>query len=94
MMRRLRRLGSSRFFERYSIFIALVVMFAICPLFNVRFLLPKNLSNVIKQASVGAIIAYGEMLLIIGAACRIFRRNRRWPTRVCFQSASIKAPVR
>lgn len=51
--------------EKYSMFIVLVVMFVVCSLLNRNFLSPGNLTNIARQLSVGTILAYGEMLLII-----------------------------
>lgn len=51
--------------ERYSMFFVLVVMVILCSFLNRNFLSPNNLTNVARQLSVGTILAYGEMLLII-----------------------------
>ena len=40
-------------------------MFILCAVVNENFLSVRNLTNVARQLSVGTIIAYGEMLLVI-----------------------------
>lgn len=59
------KIKNNRFAEKYSIFIVLVVMFILCAVLNENFLSVNNLKNVARQLSVGTIIAYGEMLLVI-----------------------------
>ena len=61
----MKSLRNSKFIEKYSIFIVLLVMFTLCAVMNENFLGVKNLTNVARQLSVGTIIAYGEMLLVI-----------------------------
>lgn len=56
---------NSKFVEKYSIFIVLLAMFILCAVMNENFLSVNNLTNVARQLSVGTIIAYGEMLLVI-----------------------------
>ncbi|ROR29292.1 monosaccharide ABC transporter membrane protein (CUT2 family) [Mobilisporobacter senegalensis] len=56
---------NNRVMEKYSIFIVLFVMIIICSLLNENFLSTGNITNIIKQLSVAAILAYGEMLLIV-----------------------------
>jgi inositol transport system permease protein len=53
------------FVSRNSIFVILVAAFLISALLNRNFLSPANLSNILKQNSVIAILAFGETLLII-----------------------------
>ena len=55
----------SSFFEKYSIFIILVLMIVVSSLLNKNFLSFGNIENIIKQLAVSIILAYGEMLLII-----------------------------
>ena len=52
-------------FQKYSIYIVLVVLFIACSLISPYFLQKNNLVNVSRQLCVGILIAYGEMLLII-----------------------------
>jgi inositol transport system permease protein len=53
------------FISKYSIFVILVVTFLISALLNRNFLSLANLSNILKQNSVIAILAFGETMLII-----------------------------
>ena len=53
------------FIHKFSIYIILVAMFIICAIVNDNFLSARNLINVARQLSVGTILAYGEMLLVI-----------------------------
>lgn len=51
--------------HKFSIYIVLVILFIICSLISPYFLQLSNLTNVSRQLSVGILIAYGEMMLII-----------------------------
>ncbi|MDR2097891.1 MAG: ABC transporter permease [Spirochaetaceae bacterium] len=53
------------FLSKYSIFVILVVAFVLSSLLNKNFLTAANLSNILKQNSVVAILAFGETMLII-----------------------------
>jgi inositol transport system permease protein len=53
------------FVSRNSIFVILVAAFLISTLLNRNFLSPTNLTNILKQNSVIAILAFGETMLII-----------------------------
>ena len=53
------------FVSKYSIFVILVGAFLISTLLNRNFVSPANLSNILKQNSVVAILAFGETMLII-----------------------------
>jgi inositol transport system permease protein len=53
------------FVSKNSIFAILIAAFLISALLNKNFLSPTNLSNILKQNSVIAILAFGETLLII-----------------------------
>ena len=53
------------FLSKYSIFAILVTAFLISAALNRNFLSLANLSNILKQNSVVAILAFGETLLII-----------------------------
>jgi inositol transport system permease protein len=53
------------FLSKYSIFVILVVAFLISTLLNRNFLSFTNLTNILKQNSVVAILAFGETMLII-----------------------------
>jgi inositol transport system permease protein len=55
----------SAFMSKYSIFVILVVAFVLSSLLNRNFLSPANLSNILKQNSVIAILAFGETMLIV-----------------------------
>lgn len=55
----------NRFLEKYSIFIVLVIMFVLCAVLNQNFLSLNNMKNIARQLSVGTILAFGEMLLVI-----------------------------
>lgn len=55
----------SAFLSKYSIFVILVIAFILSSLLNRNFLSPTNLSNILKQNSVIAILAFGETMLII-----------------------------
>jgi inositol transport system permease protein len=59
------RFKNNRIMEKNSIFIVLFVMIVICSLLNENFLSTGNITNIVKQLAVAAILAYGEMLLII-----------------------------
>lgn len=59
------KVKNNRVMEKYSIFIVLFVMIIICSLLNENFLSSNNVTNIMKQLAVAAILAYGEMLLII-----------------------------
>ena len=59
------RLKQNQIMEKYSIFIVLFVMIVICSFLNKNFLSSNNITNIMKQLAVAAILAYGEMLLII-----------------------------
>lgn len=52
--------------QRHSIFVVLLVMIVISALLNPNFLRARNITNVAVQLTVATILAYGEMLLIIG----------------------------
>ena len=51
--------------EKYSIYIVLLAMFLLCSLLNKNFLSSRNIINIARQLTVGIILAYGEMLLVI-----------------------------
>lgn len=51
--------------EKYSIYIILVGMFFLCSVLNSNFLSSRNIINIARQLTVGIILAYGEMLLVI-----------------------------
>lgn len=51
--------------HKFSIYIILLAMFILCAIINENFLSARNLMNVARQLSVGTILAYGEMLLVI-----------------------------
>lgn len=51
--------------QKYSIYLILLAMFVLCAAVNENFLSMRNLTNVARQLSVGTIIAYGEMMLVI-----------------------------
>ena len=53
------------FVSKYSIFAILIGAFLISTLLNENFLSLANLSNIVKQNSVVAILAFGETMLII-----------------------------
>ena len=53
------------YLQKFSIYVVLVVLFIACSFISPYFLQSGNLINVSKQLSVGILIAYGEMLLII-----------------------------
>jgi len=55
----------SAFLSKYSIFVILVIAFLLSAVLNRNFLSPTNLSNILKQNSVVAILAFGETILII-----------------------------
>jgi inositol transport system permease protein len=68
MMGRSRNFSVSRFISfisKYSIFTILIAVFLISALLNRNFVSPANLSNILKQNSVIAILAFGETMLII-----------------------------
>lgn len=52
-------------FQKYSIYIVLVVLFATCSIISPYFLQSNNILSVTRQLCVGILIAYGEMILII-----------------------------
>lgn len=52
--------------SRYSIFIILIVVFALASMLSPNFLTSNNLFNVLRQVAVITILAYGAMTLIIG----------------------------
>ena len=56
---------NNKMMEKHSIFIVLFAMIIISSLLNKNFLSSSNLTNIMKQLAVAAILAYGEMLLII-----------------------------
>ena len=51
--------------HKFSIYLILLAMFILCAIINNNFLSARNLMNVARQLSVGTILAYGEMLLVI-----------------------------
>jgi inositol transport system permease protein len=53
------------FVSKYSIFVILVRAFLISTLLNRNFLSVANLTNILKQNSIVAILAFGETMLII-----------------------------
>jgi inositol transport system permease protein len=55
----------SAFLSKYSIFVILVIAFVLSSILNRNFLSPANLSNILKQNSVIAILAFGETMLIV-----------------------------
>ena len=52
--------------QKYAIFIILIVLFLACSIISPYFLKSSNLINVTRQLCVGLLIAYGEMILIVG----------------------------
>ena len=56
---------SSYYFQKFSIYIVLVILFVVCSFISPYFLQYSNLINVSRQLCVGILIAYGEMLLIV-----------------------------
>jgi len=75
------------FIHKFSIYIILVAMFIICAIVNDNFLSARNLINVARQLSVGTILAYGEMLLVIAGLLVLY-----WHSLVCFQSQHTSQP--
>ncbi len=55
----------SYYFQKFSIYIVLVILFIVCSFISPYFLQYSNLINVSRQLCVGILIAYGEMLLIV-----------------------------
>ena len=55
----------SYYFQKFSIYIVLVVLFIVCSFISPYFLQSSNLVNISRQLCVGILIAYGEMLLIV-----------------------------
>jgi inositol transport system permease protein len=53
------------YIQKYSIFLVMIVMFAVCSLLSPYFIRSTNLINIMRQLAVGLLIAYGEMILII-----------------------------
>jgi inositol transport system permease protein len=51
--------------KKYSIYIVLVVLFALCWMANENFATVTNLTNISRQIAVGTILAFGETILII-----------------------------
>lgn len=51
--------------SKYSIYLVLLTLFAICALANKNFVSVGNLSNISRQISVGTILAFGQTILII-----------------------------
>ena len=66
-MSREKRAQMGRFMEKMGPFTALVVLGVIFALINPRFILPMNLINVIRQASIYIILAVGMTFVITGA---------------------------
>ncbi|MDY4769560.1 MAG: ABC transporter permease [Lachnospiraceae bacterium] len=56
---------TSYYFQKFSIYIVLVVLFIVCSIISPYFLQSSNLINVSRQLCVGILIAYGEMILIV-----------------------------
>lgn len=52
--------------QKYAIYVVLAVLFIACSLISPYFLQSSNLINVARQLCVGLLIAYGEMILIVG----------------------------
>ncbi|MBR2260028.1 MAG: ABC transporter permease [Blautia sp.] len=52
-------------FQRFSIFIVLIVMFVACSILSPYFMTTNNLMNVARQLCVGILLAYAEMILIV-----------------------------
>lgn len=57
---------TAQYLQKFSIYIVLFVLFIVCSLVSPYFLQSSNLINVTRQLCVGILIAYGEMILIIG----------------------------
>lgn len=51
--------------NRYSIYLVLLVLFAVCSMANENFATANNLTNISRQIAVGTILAFGETILII-----------------------------
>ncbi len=51
--------------SKYSIFMVLAALFAVCCIANENFATPNNLSNISRQIAVGTILAFGQTILII-----------------------------
>jgi inositol transport system permease protein len=51
--------------KKYSIYIVLIVLFALCWMANENFATVTNLTNISRQIAVGTILAFGETILII-----------------------------
>ncbi len=58
--------GVRKIMQKHSIFVVLLIMIIISALLNPNFLRARNITNVAVQLTVATILAYGEMLLIIG----------------------------
>lgn len=52
--------------QKHSIFVVLFLMIVISALLNPNFLRTRNITNVAVQLTVATILAYGEMILIVG----------------------------
>ncbi len=59
------KLKFTRHIQKLGIFIVLLALFIICSLVSPYFLQYSNQINIARQLSVGILIAYGEMLLIV-----------------------------
>ncbi len=53
-------------FQKYAIYLVLLVLFGACSIISPYFLKSSNMINVTRQLCVGLLIAYGEMILIVG----------------------------
>ncbi|MHB9295617.1 ABC transporter permease [Pillotina sp. SPG140] len=64
-MKRAQRAPLAAFLSKHSIFVILVGAIVLSSLLNRNFLSPTNISNILKQNSVVAMLAFGETLLVI-----------------------------
>lgn len=51
--------------RKYSIYLVLIALFAVCAISNKHFMTVNNLSNISRQIAVGTILAFGQTILII-----------------------------
>ena len=58
----------SSLISEYFIFIIFIVLVAILAIMKPSFIGPRNLTNIMKQASINGILAFGMMFVIISGA--------------------------
>ena len=83
--------------SEYFIFVIFIALVVVLTCLKPSFIQPANLVNILKQASINGILAFGMMFVIIagGLICQWAQRSRSpasWPP--CWARDSIRSSCR